>query len=116
MGTMGLDVPSALVAVAVTVGHVAFLTRASLVFGVSCGVQRKNDEAIAAALADYHPEKDPNATNDPYKTLFIGRLSYEATERRLLVRRCVGVAWALHGRCTIARHVAHLANPLRASS
>lgn len=29
------------------------------------------------------PKQDPNATGDPYRTLFISRLSYEATEADL---------------------------------
>lgn len=32
------------------------------------------------AEASYNPQKDPNAQGDPFKTLFISRLSYEATE------------------------------------
>ena len=47
--------------------------------------QRDNEEANSKGLAAYEPAKNPDATMDPYKTLFVGRLSYEVTEKRLLV-------------------------------
>ncbi|KAG1362205.1 U1 small nuclear ribonucleoprotein 70 kDa [Cocos nucifera] len=41
--------------------------------------------AIKAAeeLEKYDPQKDPNITGDPYKTLFVARLNYETTEHRI---------------------------------
>lgn len=39
--------------------------------------------ALQAALESYDPNKDPNIEGDPFKTLFIGRLSYDVTERKL---------------------------------
>ncbi|GAB2226169.1 hypothetical protein Drorol1_Dr00021964 [Drosera rotundifolia] len=44
-------------------------------------------EAGAAKAAEdlekYDPHNDPNVTGDPYKTLFVAKLSYETTESRL---------------------------------
>ena len=34
-------------------------------------------------LMEWNPFEDPNITTDPYKTLFIGRLNYETTEKKL---------------------------------
>jgi U1 small nuclear ribonucleoprotein len=34
-------------------------------------------------LLSDNPQKDPNAVGDPYRTLFISRLNYEATEEDL---------------------------------
>lgn len=34
-------------------------------------------------LSAWDPQKDPNAEGDPFKTLFVSRLSYEVTERKL---------------------------------
>lgn len=31
----------------------------------------------------YDPHKDPNASGDPFKTLFVGRISYDTTEKKL---------------------------------
>lgn len=39
-------------------------------------IKRKGIEA-------YDPHKDPHATSDPYKTLFLGRLAYDVTEKDL---------------------------------
>ncbi|KAG6519041.1 hypothetical protein ZIOFF_022530 [Zingiber officinale] len=38
---------------------------------------------VAEELEKYDPSKDPNATGDPYKTLFVARLNYETTEHRI---------------------------------
>ncbi|XP_042436033.1 U1 small nuclear ribonucleoprotein 70 kDa-like [Zingiber officinale] len=38
---------------------------------------------VAESLEKYDPSKDPNATGDPYKTLFVARLNYETTEHRI---------------------------------
>ncbi|GMH24126.1 hypothetical protein Nepgr_025969 [Nepenthes gracilis] len=43
----------------------------------------KGAEKAAEELEKYDPQNDPNATGDPYKTLFVARLSYETTESRL---------------------------------
>nr|XP_010316354.1 U1 small nuclear ribonucleoprotein 70 kDa isoform X1 [Solanum lycopersicum]XP_010316355.1 U1 small nuclear ribonucleoprotein 70 kDa isoform X1 [Solanum lycopersicum]XP_025885306.1 U1 small nuclear ribonucleoprotein 70 kDa isoform X1 [Solanum lycopersicum] len=37
----------------------------------------------AEELEKYDPSSDPNATGDPYKTLFVARLNYETTESRV---------------------------------
>ncbi|TVU32056.1 hypothetical protein EJB05_23774 [Eragrostis curvula] len=52
---------------------------------------------VAEGLQKYDPQSDPNATGDPYKTLFVGRLSYETSERNLKkefeaygpIKRCI---------------------------
>lgn len=38
---------------------------------------------IAEGLASYDPTKDPNIQGDPFKTLFVSRLSPDVTERKL---------------------------------
>ncbi|CAO1636764.1 unnamed protein product [Parajaminaea phylloscopi] len=45
--------------------------------------KRHQEEYRKEAEASYDPQKDPNAEGDPFKTLFISRLSYEATEADL---------------------------------
>ena len=40
----------------------------------------KSRALVAAALKDWNPKSDPNATTDPYRTLFVGRLAYDVTE------------------------------------
>ncbi|KAI9366695.1 hypothetical protein DFJ73DRAFT_619251 [Zopfochytrium polystomum] len=45
--------------------------------------QKKAEEAVERALAEWDPNGDQNITSDPYKTLFVGRLSYTTTERML---------------------------------
>ncbi|KAK9822157.1 hypothetical protein WJX81_000658 [Elliptochloris bilobata] len=40
-------------------------------------------EQIEAGLKEWDPAKDPEAAGDPFKTLFVGRISYEATEKKL---------------------------------
>ncbi|KAJ3092314.1 U1 small nuclear ribonucleoprotein 70 kDa [Quaeritorhiza haematococci] len=51
--------------------------------------RRKEEKAAAAAIAvqkaleEWDPATDENATSDPYKTLFIARLSYDTTEKTL---------------------------------
>ncbi|KAM7516264.1 hypothetical protein LguiA_005847 [Lonicera macranthoides] len=37
----------------------------------------------AEELEKYDPNKDPNVSGDPYKTLFVARLNYETTESRI---------------------------------
>jgi U1 small nuclear ribonucleoprotein len=51
---------------------------------------RKNNERVGQAkvllakkIAEYNPASDPNAEGDPFKTLFVARLSYSTTERKL---------------------------------
>ncbi|CAE7225710.1 RNU1 [Symbiodinium pilosum] len=34
-------------------------------------------------IDNYDPHKDPNASGDPFKTLFVGRISYDTTEKKL---------------------------------
>ncbi|KAI9151221.1 hypothetical protein H9P43_009836 [Blastocladiella emersonii ATCC 22665] len=38
---------------------------------------------VDAALMNWKPHDDPNATADPFKTLFVGRLSHDTTEKTL---------------------------------
>ncbi|XP_062205042.1 U1 small nuclear ribonucleoprotein 70 kDa-like [Phragmites australis] len=38
---------------------------------------------VAEELQKYDQQSDPNATGDPYKTLFVARLSYETPEHRI---------------------------------
>ncbi|CAL4925815.1 unnamed protein product [Urochloa decumbens] len=38
---------------------------------------------VAEELQKYNPQSDPNATGDPYKTLFIARLNYETSEYKV---------------------------------
>ncbi|RKP26091.1 hypothetical protein SYNPS1DRAFT_2267, partial [Syncephalis pseudoplumigaleata] len=40
----------------------------------------QHEKKLKEQLEQWDPHKDPRASGDPYKTLFIGRLSYEATE------------------------------------
>ncbi|KAG8631328.1 hypothetical protein KVT40_000468 [Elsinoe batatas] len=46
--------------------------------------RREKEEALHRLMTEdvkeYDPENDPNATQDPYKTLFVGRIGYQATE------------------------------------
>ncbi|KAL8160356.1 hypothetical protein V2J09_001893 [Rumex salicifolius] len=43
----------------------------------------KGAAKAAEELEKFDPNNDPNASGDPYKTLFVARLSYETTESRL---------------------------------
>ncbi|KAJ7952986.1 U1 small nuclear ribonucleoprotein 70 kDa [Quillaja saponaria] len=43
----------------------------------------KGAEKAAEELQKYDPNNDPNIAGDPYKTLFVARLSYETTESRI---------------------------------
>nr|GMC67829.1 U1 small nuclear ribonucleoprotein 70 kDa [Ipomoea batatas] len=38
---------------------------------------------VAEELEKHDPNNDPNASGDPYKTLFVARLNYETTENRI---------------------------------
>jgi len=38
---------------------------------------------VAEELQKYDPQSDPNATGDPYKTLFVARLNYETSEHKI---------------------------------
>lgn len=42
-----------------------------------------HEATLQESLASWDPNNDPNVEGDPYKTIFVGRLSYEATERKL---------------------------------
>ncbi|EGG07788.1 uncharacterized protein MELLADRAFT_35320, partial [Melampsora larici-populina 98AG31] len=46
-------------------------------------IKRKEEKASRQETCGYDPKEDPNATGDPYRTLFISRLSFEATESDL---------------------------------
>lgn len=43
----------------------------------------KGAAKAAEELEKYDPHNDPNISGDPYKTLFVARLSYETTESRI---------------------------------
>ncbi|XP_020216296.1 U1 small nuclear ribonucleoprotein 70 kDa [Cajanus cajan] len=43
----------------------------------------KGAAKAAEELEKYDPHNDPNASGDPYKTLFVAKLSYETTESRI---------------------------------
>ncbi|KNZ46143.1 uncharacterized protein VP01_751g9 [Puccinia sorghi] len=45
--------------------------------------RRRRKEEQLAREENYDPKQDPNATGDPYRTLFISRLSFEVTESDL---------------------------------
>jgi len=40
-------------------------------------------DAQKKIIEAYDPHKDPNASGDPFKTLFVGRISYDTTEKKL---------------------------------
>ncbi|KIZ00625.1 U1 small nuclear ribonucleoprotein [Monoraphidium neglectum] len=44
---------------------------------------QQNAKLLEERVARFDPNKDPLVEGDPFKTLFISRLSYEVTERRL---------------------------------
>ncbi|KAK4863054.1 hypothetical protein LT330_010636 [Penicillium expansum] len=41
------------------------------------------EKQIAEGLQNFNPDKDPQARGDPFRTLFVGRLNYEAKEADL---------------------------------
>jgi U1 small nuclear ribonucleoprotein len=43
----------------------------------------KNQLVIAQKIKEWAPSKDPKATGDPYKTLFVGRINYNTSELKL---------------------------------
>lgn len=45
--------------------------------------KKRHEEYRKQADAKYNPNEDPQAVGDPFKTLFISRLSYETTEEDL---------------------------------
>jgi len=45
--------------------------------------EAKSRRLVEQGLEGYQPSEDPNATTDPYRTLFVGRLDYEVTEDKL---------------------------------
>ncbi|KAK6742853.1 hypothetical protein RB195_010236 [Necator americanus] len=49
--------------------------------------RREKEELLAYKLkqgiAQWNPAENPNATEDPYKTLFVARINYETSENRL---------------------------------
>merc|ERR1712014_254198 len=40
-------------------------------------------EELKDMIDKYDPHKDPNASGDPFKTLFVARVSYDTTEKKL---------------------------------
>ena len=45
--------------------------------------KEKAAEKLEALAADYDPASDPKIKGDPYKTLFVARISHETTEAKL---------------------------------
>ncbi|KAJ1977894.1 hypothetical protein H4R35_002120 [Dimargaris xerosporica] len=45
--------------------------------------KRLHDEQIQVATKAWNPEQDPNVQGDAYKTIMVGRLSYDTTEKDL---------------------------------
>ena len=45
--------------------------------------EQKAREAIKDAVDAYRPKDDPNATSDPYRTLFVARLAYDVDEAKV---------------------------------
>ncbi|KAJ3405422.1 hypothetical protein CcCBS67573_g00523 [Chytriomyces confervae] len=45
--------------------------------------KKKAEDAVAAGIASWDPSSDKSIASDPYKTLFVGRLSYGVTEKLL---------------------------------
>ncbi|TPX53843.1 hypothetical protein PhCBS80983_g06136 [Powellomyces hirtus] len=45
--------------------------------------EEKAKEAVEKGKEIWDPSKDPHVSSDPYKTLFVSRLSYETTEKEL---------------------------------
>lgn len=45
--------------------------------------ERKSRELVAAKVDSYRPKEDPNATSDPYRTLFVGRIAYDVDEAQI---------------------------------
>jgi len=43
----------------------------------------KHKEHLKTLIADYDPHKDSNAVGDPFRTLFVARVSYDTTEKKL---------------------------------
>mmetsp|Transcript_48652 Transcript_48652/g.126885 ORF Transcript_48652/g.126885 Transcript_48652/m.126885 type:complete len:320 (+) Transcript_48652:98-1057(+) len=43
----------------------------------------RHREELKEAAANYDPHKDENAVGDPFKTLFVARISYDTTEKKL---------------------------------
>mmetsp|Transcript_91061 Transcript_91061/g.253519 ORF Transcript_91061/g.253519 Transcript_91061/m.253519 type:complete len:270 (+) Transcript_91061:70-879(+) len=43
----------------------------------------KHKETLKKLVAEYDPHKDENAVGDPFKTLFVARISYDTTEKKL---------------------------------
>jgi len=40
-------------------------------------------DGLKKLIEKYDPHKDPNASGDPFKTLFVARISYDTTEKKL---------------------------------
>ncbi|WKY01239.1 hypothetical protein Q1695_015328 [Nippostrongylus brasiliensis] len=49
--------------------------------------RREKEELLAykveQGIAQWNPAENPNATEDPYKTLFVARINYETSENKL---------------------------------
>merc|ERR1712060_329657 len=43
----------------------------------------KHKKALKKLIESYDPHKDANAAGDPFKTLFVARISYDTTEKKL---------------------------------
>jgi U1 small nuclear ribonucleoprotein len=45
--------------------------------------KKKHEQELEKIIKEWDPKKDPKATSDPYKTLFVGRLNYDTSEHKL---------------------------------
>ncbi|CAD8186603.1 unnamed protein product [Paramecium pentaurelia] len=45
--------------------------------------RRQHSEEVKKRLQTWNPFEDPNITSDPYKTLFVGRLNFATTDKKL---------------------------------
>eukprot|EP00639_Heterosigma_akashiwo_P002113 CAMPEP_0194574346 /NCGR_PEP_ID=MMETSP0292-20121207/10239_1 /TAXON_ID=39354 /ORGANISM="Heterosigma akashiwo, Strain CCMP2393" /LENGTH=422 /DNA_ID=CAMNT_0039425859 /DNA_START=88 /DNA_END=1353 /DNA_ORIENTATION=+ len=50
---------------------------------IRLATMKANDEAMDLMAQDFDPHSNPHATADAYKTLFVSRISFDTTERKL---------------------------------
>lgn len=70
---------------AVRLSWFRLLTRCKSCFGCAwrIGLGQVNEEALKQAFELWKPKEDKKATGDAYKTLFIGKISYDTTEKKV---------------------------------
>lgn len=59
-------------------------TRLEKLERVSAARKEATEKAIEEGLKEWEPSKDTSLQSDPFKTLFVGRLSYDITEKKLM--------------------------------